>query len=61
MIRLKTLLGGWQEVDCRTAKCWAWGMWRDITNMPDAEKLAYINDRLDGVQFTQEELEEPPK
>lgn len=61
MIRLKTLFGGWQEVDCRTAKYWAWDKWHGITNMPDAEKLAYINDRLDGVQFTQEELEEPQK
>lgn len=56
MIKIKTLFSGWQEVDRESAKKWARNMRQGITNIGDDEKLVYINSKMSGVQFTEEEL-----
>lgn len=56
MIKVKTVFSGWKEISKGQALRWARHIYSGMTTRTSAGKVEYINSRLNGVQFTEQEL-----
>lgn len=56
MIKVKTFFSGWKEISEEQALKWARHIYNGMTTRTSAGKVDYINARLDGIQFSEEEL-----
>lgn len=56
MIKVKTFFSGWKEITKEQALRWARHIYSGMTTRTSAGKVEYINSRLNGVQFTEQEL-----
>lgn len=56
MIKVKTFFSGWKEITKEQALKWARHIYNGMTTRTSAGKVEYINSRLDGTQFSQEQL-----
>lgn len=56
MIKVKTFFSGWKEITKEQALKWAQHIYNGMTTRTSAGKVEYINSRLNGVQFTEQEL-----
>lgn len=59
IMAIKSLFSGWKETDLTHVKRWIKHTWDGITAMNRAEKIAYINSRLQGATFKGYENGEP--
>lgn len=56
MVKVKTFFSGWKEISEEQALKWARHIYNGMTTRTSAGKVDYINARLDGIQFTEQEL-----
>ncbi len=55
-VKIKTLMLGWHEVSREQALRIARRLFDGMVRMTDAEKVEFLNERVQGTQFTLEEL-----
>lgn len=58
MIKVKTFLSGWKEISKEQALKWAQHIYNGMTTRTSAGKVEYINSRLQGIQFTENEIKQ---
>ena len=56
MIKVKTLFHGWKEITKERAIEWAQNIWQGSVALTEEKKLECINSRLEGIQFTKDDL-----
>ena len=56
MILIQTLFHGWKEVPKERALSWAHTIWCGSVALNESQKIQVINSRLQGIQFTKEDL-----
>lgn len=58
MIKVKTFFSGWKEISKEQALKWAQHIYSGMTTRTSAGKVEYINSRLQGIQFTENEIKQ---
>lgn len=58
MIKVKTFFSGWKEITKEQALRWARHIYSGMTTRTSAGKVEYINSRLQGIQFTENEIKQ---
>lgn len=56
MVKVKTFFSGWKEISEEQALKWARHIYNGMITRTSAGKVDYINARLGGIQFSEEEL-----
>ena len=54
MVKIKTFFSGWKEISRDQALRWAVCVYNGI--LTDIDKIKFINSRIQGVQFTENEI-----
>lgn len=52
MVKIKTHFSSWRTVTAEQAQRWALKIYEGATNIPAAERVAYINARITGATFS---------
>lgn len=56
MVKVKTFFSGWKEISKEQALRWAQHIYNGMLTRTGTDKVDYINARLDGIQFIEQEL-----